>query len=96
MTLLSRLKHKPCLEDIRMIEKSIAKFNISQLSPEEYALYQLLVEGYTLKESARMLSFPYSLCKKRKKELYKKLKVKTQAELIIRYRDVGKRSEENE
>ncbi len=60
---------------------------ISMLTPREYELYLLLVEGYTLKECASKLSIKYSTVNTHMTSIYKKLEVNTKAELIIKYRN---------
>lgn len=63
------------------------------LTPRERDLFLLLLEGYTLKESAKQLSVKYSTANTHMKGIYKKLNVNSRAELIIRYRDAVKRNE---
>jgi DNA-binding CsgD family transcriptional regulator len=60
---------------------------ISLLTPRETDLYYLLLEGYTLKESAKVLSVKYSTANTHMTAIYKKLRVNSRAELIIKYRD---------
>lgn len=60
------------------------------LTPREYELFLLLLEGYTLKESAKQLSIKYSTANTHMTSVYKKLNVNSRAELIIRYRDAVK------
>ncbi len=59
------------------------------LTPREKELFLLLLEGYTLKESAKRLAIKYSTANTHMTGIYKKLKVNSRAELIIRYRDAG-------
>ncbi|MPL99638.1 hypothetical protein SDC9_45856 [bioreactor metagenome] len=59
------------------------------LTPREHELFLLLLEGYTLKESAKRLSVKYSTANTHMTGVYKKLNVNTRAELIIHYRDTG-------
>ncbi|HEX2945316.1 MAG TPA: LuxR C-terminal-related transcriptional regulator [Clostridia bacterium] len=61
---------------------------ISRLTPREYDVYLQLLEGYTLKESAKRLSIKYSTANSHMSGIYRKLRVKSRAELIINYRDV--------
>ena len=58
------------------------------LTPREYELYLLLLEGFTLRESAKQLSVKYSTANTHMTGIYKKLGVKSRAELIINYRSV--------
>lgn len=60
---------------------------ISQLTPREHDLYLLLLEGFTLKESAKRLGVKYSTANTHMSGIYKKLGVRSRAELIINYRD---------
>lgn len=62
---------------------------VSKLTPRETDLYYLLLEGYTLKESAKELSVKYSTANTHMTAIYKKLKVNSRAELIIKYRGSG-------
>lgn len=62
---------------------------VAQLTPREHDLYLLLLQGFTLKESAQQLSVKYSTANTHMTSIYKKLGVKSRAELIINYRDVG-------
>ncbi|MPN05573.1 hypothetical protein SDC9_152824 [bioreactor metagenome] len=66
---------------------------LTLLTPRERDLFLLLLEGYTLKESAKQLSVKYSTANTHMTGIYKKLNVNTRAELIIRYRDAVKRNE---
>ncbi|NLO10038.1 MAG: helix-turn-helix transcriptional regulator [Clostridiales bacterium] len=59
---------------------------VSMLTPREADLFNLLLEGYTLKESAKELSIKYSTANTHMTAIYKKLKVNSRAELIIKYR----------
>lgn len=63
------------------------------LTPRERDLFLLLLEGYTLKESAEQLSVKYSTANTHMTGIYKKLNVNSRAELIIRYRDAVKRND---
>lgn len=63
--------------------------HLALLTPRERELFLLLLEGYTLKESARQLSVKYSTANTHMTSVYKKLNVNSRAELIIRYRDAG-------
>lgn len=63
---------------------------VAQLTPHEHDLYLLLLEGFTLKESAKQLGVKYSTANTHITSLYKKLEIKTRAELIINYRGLNK------
>jgi DNA-binding CsgD family transcriptional regulator len=62
---------------------------VSQLTPREYELYLLLLEGFTLRESAKQLSIKYSTANTHMTGIYKKLGVRSRAELIINYRNIN-------
>lgn len=62
--------------------------NVSTLTPREYEMFHLLVEGYTLKECAAQLTIKYSTANTHMTSIYKKLEVNTKAELIIKYRNI--------
>lgn len=66
---------------------------LALLTPRERDLFLLLLEGYTLKESAKRLDVKYSTANTHMTGIYKKLDVNSRAELIIRYRDTVKRNE---
>lgn len=65
------------------------KKRIALLTSREYELYLLLVDGYTLKESAEKLSIKYSTANTHMTGVYKKLGVNSRAELIINYRNIN-------
>jgi len=62
---------------------------IAQLTPREYDLYLLLLEGFTLKESAERLLIKYSTANTHMSGVYRKLGVRSRAQLIINYRHVS-------
>ncbi len=57
-----------------------------KLTAREKELCLLLVEGYTLKESAQKLGVKYSTVNTHMNAVYRKLGINTRAELIINYR----------
>jgi DNA-binding CsgD family transcriptional regulator len=61
---------------------------IAQLTPREYDVYIQLLEGYTLKEAAKRLSIKYSTANSHMSGIYRKLHIKSIAELIINYRSI--------
>lgn len=63
------------------------------LTPREMDVFRLLLEGYTLQESADQLGVKYSTVNTHMTAIYKKLGVSSRAELIIRYRDFEKENE---
>lgn len=62
---------------------------LGKLTPRERELCLLLVEGYTLKESAVRLNVKYSTVNTHMNGVYRKLGVNSRAELIIHYRDLA-------
>ncbi|NMB97192.1 MAG: helix-turn-helix transcriptional regulator [Clostridiaceae bacterium] len=68
-------------------EEEKIKF-VSSLTPREKDVYLLLIEGFTLKEIAKQLGLKYSTVNTHMTQIYRKLKVKSKAELIINYRNV--------
>lgn len=64
----------------------------STLTKRERETCLLLLEGYTMKDSAEMLGIKYSTVNTHMTELYKKLGVGSRAELIIRYKDIAAKS----
>ena len=61
---------------------------VAQLTPREHDLFLLLLEGYTLKECAAHLGVKYSTANTHMTGVYRKLGVRSRAELIIGYRCV--------
>ncbi len=60
------------------------------LTARETEVFRLLLEGYTLKETADLLGVKSSTVNTHTTSIYKKLNVTSRAELIIRYRDYEK------
>lgn len=95
MSLFDKLikKHKISCEpeNNKFIEPALPSEKISaKLTTREADVFRLLVEGYTLKECAQKLEIKYSTINTHMTSIYKKLNVKSRAELIIRYRDYQK------
>lgn len=57
------------------------------LTQREMDVFRLLLEGFTLQETADQLGVKYSTANTHMTAIYKKLAVNSRAELIIRYRD---------
>lgn len=72
------------------IAQSDKQKRVALLTPREHELFLLLLEGYTLKESAGQLFVKYSTANTHMTGIYRKLGVNSRAELIIHYRDIGK------
>ena len=60
------------------------------LTPRETEVFRLLLEGYTLQETADRLGVKYATVNTHMTAIYKKLGVSSRAQLIIRYRDFEK------
>ncbi len=75
------------------IEQNGKQSKVARLTPREHDLFLLLLEGYTLKESAQQLSIKYSTANTHMTGIYKKLGVNTRAELIINYRVIDNSNE---
>lgn len=73
-----------------IVTQSDTQMRVSQLTPREHDLYLLLLEGFTLKESAEQLSIKYSTANTHMSSIYKKLGVNSRAGLIINYRMINK------
>ena len=69
--------------------QSDRQVRISKLTPREHELYLLLLEGFTLKESAKQLSIKYSTANTHMSGIYKKLGVNSRVEMIINYRGIN-------
>lgn len=63
-----------------------------QLTPHEYEMCLFLLEGFTLRESAKQLSIKYFTAKTYMTGIYMKLGVKSRAELIINYSNINEKS----
>jgi DNA-binding CsgD family transcriptional regulator len=61
---------------------------IHSLTPREYELYELLLAGNTLKECAQLLSIRYSTANTHMTSVYRKLGIRSRAELLINYQEV--------
>lgn len=72
-----------------MARLSDRRERIATLTPREYELFLLLLEGFTLKESAGRLTIKYSTANTHMTGLYKKLGVNSRAGLIINYRNMA-------
>ena len=70
------------------VTQSGRQVRVAQLTPREHELYLLLLEGFTLRESAEQLGIKYSTANTHMTGIYRKLGVRSRAELIINYRDV--------
>lgn len=73
----------------RKVAQSDRQVRLFRLTPREHDLYLLLLEGFTLKESAKQLSIKYSTANSHMSGIYKKLGVNSRAELIINYRGIN-------
>lgn len=62
---------------------------MKSLTPREIEAFMLLLEGYTLKETADQLGISYSTANTYQTAIYRKLHVNSRAELIINYRNIN-------
>lgn len=67
---------------------------MESLTPREKETFLILLGGYSLKEAAKQLGIGYSTANTYQTAIYKKLHVKSRAELIINFRDVCETREE--
>lgn len=72
-------------ETVRKFSSNEASERLALLTPRERNLFLLLLEGYTLKESAKKMDVKYSTANTHMTGIYKKLNVSSRAELIINY-----------
>ncbi|HEX3026052.1 MAG TPA: helix-turn-helix transcriptional regulator [Clostridia bacterium] len=86
--------HTPYGEKLSISDEEKSLF-MDLLTPRERDTCLLLLEGYTLKETAKRLGIGYSTANTYQTALYRKLHINTRAELIINYRDIG-RSQDRE
>ncbi|HEX2938403.1 MAG TPA: helix-turn-helix transcriptional regulator [Ruminiclostridium sp.] len=71
------------------------KFRLADsLTQRERETFLLLLEGYTLKETAGRLGIGYSTANTYQTAVYRKLHVNSRAKLIINYMDIGGKSKE--
>ncbi len=82
--------------DSEVPDETVQKFSgnepserLALLTPRERNLFLLLLEGYTLKESAKKMDVKYSTANTHMTGIYKKLNVNSRAELIITYRSLS-------
>lgn len=61
---------------------------VAQLTPREREAYLLLLDGFTLRYCAEQMGVKYPTVNTYQTAIYKKLGVRSRAELIIQYRDM--------
>ncbi len=71
-------------------EESEKITKLDSLTPKEYEELYWLLQGHTLKEAAEKMNVKYSTANTHMTNIYKKLGVKTRAELIIQYKSYEK------
>ena len=84
----SKKNNNPSGSDRPSFTESDKRASVSRLTPREHDLYLLLLEGFTLKESAGQLAIKYPTANTHMNNIYKKLGVRSRAQLIINYRNV--------
>lgn len=62
---------------------------VKNLTPREREAFLLLIEGHTLKETAKGLNISYSTANTYQTAIYRKLQVNSRAELIINYMEIA-------
>lgn len=63
------------------------------LTPKELEVYEIMMEGYKLKEVASKLNVKFTTINEHTKAIYKKLDVHSQKELIVKYHPVFRSKE---
>ena len=83
----------PCIRTLYGKKLSISneeKIRLTDsLTQRERDTFLLLLEGYTLRETAGRLGIGYSTANTYQTAIYRKLNVNSRAELIINYLDIG-------
>lgn len=92
MTFWKRLKEQLGNTRDHNAPKAEAK-KLPDLTTREMDVFRLLLEGYTLQETADQLGVKYATVNTHTTAIYKKLGVKSRAELIIRYRNFEKEND---
>lgn len=88
--MVSSTKNTP----VSQIEKNLSKYK--QINPEEVLtkkekiIFDLLIEGLTLRQIAGEISLKYDTVNFHYKNIYRKLEVNSKIELILRYGDTNK------
>jgi DNA-binding CsgD family transcriptional regulator len=67
---------------------------VESLTPREKETFYILLGGYSLKETAKLLNIRYSTVNTYQTAIYKKLNVNSRAELIINFRDMCETKDE--
>lgn len=67
---------------------------IENLTPREKETFYILLEGYSLKETAKLLNVGYSTANTYQTAIYKKLNVNSRAELLINFREMCETDEQ--
>lgn len=87
MSLWSKLKRK---KEKQNVQTDTVSALIESLTEREFAVLQNLLDGLTIKQTAQKLGIKYSTVNTHMTSIYKKLKVNTRSELIIKYRNQKK------
>jgi len=86
---VENIPEPPFTEDRMNTAADERQQRISLLTARERELFLLLLQGFTLKESAKRLSVKYSTANTHMTGIYKKLQVNSRAEMIIGYWNTG-------
>lgn len=81
---------EPIVRPNKVFSEPEKAVRLSKLTQRETDTFYLLLQGYTLKETAKLLGVKYSTVNTHMTELYKKLGVNSRAELIINYKGCNK------
>lgn len=81
----TRQRDAPNGKDLRL-DYEEKKKRLSRLTPREHDVLLLILDGYTLRETAGKLGIAYSTANTHQMAIYKKLEVNSKAELIINFR----------
>lgn len=77
-------------------KEEILMKEILLLTNKEKEVYNILMEGYTMKEVAKKLNVKFSTINFHTKSIYKKLNVHSQKELIVKFHSVFQSEEVDE
>lgn len=75
------------VQDFSVEPADILERRIMNLTPKEHAVFDVLIEGYTVRETAKKLKVAYRIVSTHIRAVYLKLQVNSQAKLIYKYRN---------
>lgn len=74
-------------QDVTFESRLQIKFKELKLSPKEMEVCQLLLQGYTLRQTSEMMEVAYPTANTYYTSLYRKLKINSRAELLLFFRE---------